>query len=150
MANVVQGTSNGEYDLARSLGLYDTCGKLPELSREIWAIIGGEAIELAREFWRRYAKSPEVVDRFDDAKIEQLSERILPYINCKFDRLGDADWTRQGFHRLKWSPSVGELQRSSAGRPSRAAWASSSSSATRARMKSEIAMPASNRRGCSS
>ena len=95
MANVVQGTSNGEYDLARSLGLYDTGGKLPELSRELWAIISGEAIELAREFWRRYAKSPEVVDRFDDAKIDQLAERILPYISSKFDRLGDADWTRQ-------------------------------------------------------
>ncbi len=60
MANVVQGTSNGEYDLARSLRLYDTSGDLPERARELWQLIGGDAKELAREFWRRYAMSPEV------------------------------------------------------------------------------------------
>ena len=78
MASVVQGTSNGEYDLARSLKLYDTGGDLPERARELWALIGGDAIELAREFWRRYAQSPEVTDRFDAAKIDDLSNRILP------------------------------------------------------------------------
>ncbi len=38
MANVVQGTSNGEYDLARSLRLYDTGGDLPERARELWQL----------------------------------------------------------------------------------------------------------------
>ncbi len=95
MANVVQGTSNGEYDLARSLRLYDTNGDLPKASSELWELIGGDAVELAREFWRRYARSPEVTDRFDDGKIEQLSSKILPYINDKFDRLDRPEWTRQ-------------------------------------------------------
>ncbi|MDP9424415.1 MAG: methyl-accepting chemotaxis protein, partial [Pseudomonadota bacterium] len=95
MASVVQGTSNGEYDLVRSLRLYDTGGDLPERSRELWALIGDGAIELAREFWRRYAKSPEVTDRFDEAKIEQLSQRILPFINDKFERLERPEWARQ-------------------------------------------------------
>ena len=67
MASVVQGTSNGEYDLARSLRLYDTNGDLPERSRELWGLIGDDAIELARDFWRRYARSRDVTDRFDDA-----------------------------------------------------------------------------------
>jgi methyl-accepting chemotaxis protein len=95
MANMVQGTSNGEYDLARSLRLYDTSGDLPKRSKELCALIGGDAVELAREFWRRYAKSPEVTDRFDDTKIEQLSQKILPYINDKFGRLDRPEWTRQ-------------------------------------------------------
>ena len=50
MTNMVQGTSNGEYDLARSLRLYDTGGDLPERSRELWALIGDGGVELAREF----------------------------------------------------------------------------------------------------
>jgi len=95
MANVVQGTSNGEYDLTRSLRLYDTIGDLPERARELWTIISGDAKEMAREFWRRYAKSPEVTDRFDDAKIEQLADRIVPFITAKFERLENPEWTSQ-------------------------------------------------------
>src|SRR5690348_7346829 len=95
MANMVQGTSNGEYDLARSLRLYDTGGDLPERARELWKLIGSDAIMLAREFWRRYSRSPEVGDSFDDAKIEQLSQRIVPYINDKFERLDQPEWNRQ-------------------------------------------------------
>jgi methyl-accepting chemotaxis protein len=95
MANVVQGSSNGDYDLVRSLRLYDTSGNLPEVSRELWALIGDDAIELARDFWRRYAKSPEVRDKFDDAKIEQLSDKILPYIRSKFERLDRPEWAGQ-------------------------------------------------------
>ena len=95
MASVVQGTSNGEYDLARSLHLYDTAGDLPSRSRELWQLIGGDAIVLAREFWRRYAKSPEVTDRFNDAKIEQLAGKIVPFIGSKFERVDQPQWTRQ-------------------------------------------------------
>jgi methyl-accepting chemotaxis protein len=95
MANVVQGTSNGEYDLARSLRLYDTSGDLPQRARELWSAISDDGIEMAREFWRRYAKSPEVRDQFDDGKIEQLAERIVPFIASKFERIDKADWTQQ-------------------------------------------------------
>ena len=62
MASVVQGTSNGEYDLVRGLRLYDTSGDLPSRARELWAQVGTDGIEMAREFWRRYARSPEVQD----------------------------------------------------------------------------------------
>src|SRR5262245_20949624 len=95
MASVVQGTSNGEYDLARSLRLYDTGGELPQRAQELWALIGDNGVVLAREFWRRYAKSPEVTDHFDEAKIDQMAKRILPYISDKFDRLDRSDWTQQ-------------------------------------------------------
>jgi len=95
MGSVVQGTSNGEYDLARSLRLYDTAGDLPDRSRELWALIGDGAVEMAREFWRRYARSPEVSDRFDQGRIEQLSRKILPFIASKFEQLDNPEWTRQ-------------------------------------------------------
>jgi len=95
MANVVQGTSSGEYDLARSLRLYDTSGDLPERARELWAVISGDAKEMAREFWRRYAQSPEVKDQFDDAKIDKLADRIVPFITAKFERIDHPQWTDQ-------------------------------------------------------
>jgi len=95
MANVVQGTSNGEYDLARSLRLYDTSGDLPERARELWKVISGDAKEMAREYWRRYAKSPEVNDRFDESKIEQLADKIVPFINAKFEHIERREWTDQ-------------------------------------------------------
>ena len=79
MASVVQGTSNGNYDLARGLRLYDTSGDLPERARAICGrMIQDDGIEMAREFWRRYARSPEVREPIDDAKIEQLADRHRP------------------------------------------------------------------------
>jgi methyl-accepting chemotaxis protein len=95
MAKVVQGTSNGDYDLARSLHLYDTNGDLPGRARELWQLIAGDATEMAREFWRRYAKSPEVREQFDSAKIDELAERITPFIGEKFERIDRPEWTRQ-------------------------------------------------------
>ena len=95
MASVVQGTSNGDYDLARGLGLYDISGDLPARARSLWAQISDSGSDLAREFWRRYARSPEVKDQFDDAKIERLAEKILPYIAAKFERIDNPEWANQ-------------------------------------------------------
>ena len=95
MANVVQGTSNGEYDLARSLHLYDTSGDLPGRARGLWELIAGDAKDLAREFWRRYAISPEVKEKFDERKIDQLADKILPFIQAKFERLDQPKWTHE-------------------------------------------------------
>jgi len=95
MANVVQGSSTGEYDLARSLRLYDTNGDLPERARELWTIISGDAKEMAREYWRRYAQSPEVHDQFDNAKVEKLADKIVPFINAKFEHIERREWTDQ-------------------------------------------------------
>jgi methyl-accepting chemotaxis protein len=95
MANVVQGTSSGEYDLVGSLRLYDTGGDLPERARELWQAISGDAKEMAREYWRRYARSPEVKDRFDETKIDQLAEKIVPFIHAKFEHIESREWTDQ-------------------------------------------------------
>jgi methyl-accepting chemotaxis protein len=93
MASVVQGTSSGDYDLTRGLRLYDTSGDLPARARELWAQVGSDGIEMAREFWRRYARSPEVQEQFDDAKIERLAEKILPYVASKFEQVDQVEWT---------------------------------------------------------
>jgi methyl-accepting chemotaxis protein len=94
MASVVQGT-NGTYDLTRGLRLYDTSGDLPDRARALWALIKDEAPEMAREFWRRYAISPEVREPIHPDKIEHLAQRIVPYIANKFERLDQPEWTRQ-------------------------------------------------------
>ena len=94
MASVVQGT-NGNYDLPRGLRLYDIDGDLPERARALWTLIKDDGIEMAREFWRRYAQSPEVREPIDAAKIESLAARILPYIANKFERIDNPEWTHQ-------------------------------------------------------
>jgi len=94
MASVIQGT-NGSYDLARGLRLYDVGGDLPERARALWAIVQDDATEMAREFWRRYARSPEVHEQFDEARIDQLAQRIVPFITNKYERLDKEEWTEQ-------------------------------------------------------
>ena len=92
MTSVVQGT-DGTYDLERGLRLYDTDGDLPGRARELWGHINHAGIDMAREFWRRYARSPEVRETFTDAEIEDLAKRIAPYIASKFEQLDQPEWT---------------------------------------------------------
>jgi len=95
MSKVIQGMSNGDYDLSRGLRLYDVSGDLPERARELWTIISADAPEMAREFWRRYAKSPEIKDGFDADKIDRLADKIVPFIRSKFEQLDRPEWTQQ-------------------------------------------------------
>ena len=94
MASVVQG-SNGNYDLARGLRLYDISGDLPERARALWALIKDDATEMAREFWRRYAQSPEVREPIDAAKVEHLASPFIAYIANKFERIDQPEWVLQ-------------------------------------------------------
>ncbi|WP_118857795.1 methyl-accepting chemotaxis protein [Sphingomonas mesophila] len=95
MATIVGSSNGGEYDLARGLALYDVAGDLPQRARELWAYLAADSLEIAREFWRRYAQSPEVRDRFDETRIDRLAARIQPYIAAKFERVDDPTWSRQ-------------------------------------------------------
>ncbi|MCY7339820.1 MAG: hypothetical protein LH465_07730, partial [Sphingomonas bacterium] len=94
MASVVHGT-NDNYDLVRGLQFYDTSGDLPGRARLLWSHIHHASLDMARDFWRRYAQSPEVKETIDVAKIEQLAARITPYIASKFERLDQPEWTNQ-------------------------------------------------------
>jgi methyl-accepting chemotaxis protein len=62
---------------------------------------------MAREFWRRYARSPEVQEQFDDSKIEKLAERILPYIAAKFERIDHPEWAAQAQGYVEKALSAG-------------------------------------------
>ena len=80
----VRGNSGSSYDLARALRLYESDGPLPERAAELWRVIAPAEKDLAREFWRRYRQSEEVRDSISDEKLEELSDRIVPYLRDKF------------------------------------------------------------------
>jgi methyl-accepting chemotaxis protein len=95
MATIVGIAGQGDYDLGRALALYDPAGDLAVRARELWSYLEADSIEMAREFWRRYAMSPEVSESFEPARIEELAARIQPYVAKKFSALDDPEWTRQ-------------------------------------------------------
>lgn len=101
MATVVGSASNGEYDLGRGLAMYDLAGDLPLRARELWSYLADDSLEIAREFWHRYAKSPEVRDVFDTGKVEALSRRIQPYVAAKFERIDQPEWAMTAFDFVK-------------------------------------------------
>ena len=92
MATAMHNTTGGDYDLARGLRFYDATGELAERSQKLWAVIGSFDLDIAREFWRQYSRSPEIGQRFDDSKIEQLSASIAPYLRAKFERIDRPEW----------------------------------------------------------
>ena len=98
MASVVQGTERQLRSRARSAPLRHQ--RRP--ARAGAPLVGGDRRRcarngaLAREFWRRYARSPEVRDPIDAAKIEASRRGIVPYIANKFERVDQPEWTEPG------------------------------------------------------
>nr|WP_294849679.1 methyl-accepting chemotaxis protein [uncultured Sphingomonas sp.] len=81
------------YDLARSLALYDLDGDLPQRARELWSIIGEDRSAIAREYWARYARSPEVRDKFEHDRMEAHVRIITPMIADRFENIALSGWT---------------------------------------------------------
>jgi methyl-accepting chemotaxis protein len=88
----VRGNSGSTYDLARGLRLYEGDGPLPERAAELWRHLAPAELDLARDFWRRYRQSEEVREPISDAKVEELANRILPYLRDKFARAASPQW----------------------------------------------------------
>ncbi len=93
MGTVVGSNSNGEYDLARGLALYDSAGDLAQRSRELWSLLEADSFEMAREFWARYARSPELSVPFDLVQIDDHAAKIQPFVAMKFARIEHPEWT---------------------------------------------------------
>jgi len=93
MGTVVGSNISGDYDVTRGLALYDPAGDLAHRSRELWSRLEGDSITMAREFWARYAQSPELAVPFDTSKLDEYAAKIQPYIAMKFSRIEHPEWT---------------------------------------------------------
>jgi methyl-accepting chemotaxis protein len=65
---------------AERFAMFDGKGDLVENSRELWGVIEDDVHRVARSFWIRYLRSPEVNTRVDEAKLESLTRRIFPFL----------------------------------------------------------------------
>jgi len=83
----------------RRLRAFDPDGTLPARAAALWSAVQGHERAIARNFWRRYREHSDGKQMFDDAKLEQLAERILPYLRDKFLRLTEPGWvhTARGY-----------------------------------------------------
>ena len=79
-------------DLKRRIELFDMDGRLEADCREIWALIEPHKREVARAYWERYARSDEIDRPIGPDKIEELTDRIVPHIVAKHERLADPEW----------------------------------------------------------
>jgi len=80
------------YDLARGLREFDTTGDLPQRAAELWGLIEADAIEMCRAFWRRYRSTVEIKIPISDSKLEELSQRILPFVRSQFAEAERPGW----------------------------------------------------------
>jgi methyl-accepting chemotaxis protein len=90
-----KGGKRHNYDLRRGLHLYEAGPDLPGRAAALWRRISHAEMEIAREFWRRYRQSDELKAPIDDPQLEQLAERILPYLRNKFARIDQPAWVDQ-------------------------------------------------------
>ncbi|GAA3996426.1 methyl-accepting chemotaxis protein [Sphingomonas humi] len=79
----------------RRLRAFDHSGDLPERAERLWNELGQpHEMRLARAFWSAYRQCADARGGFDDAKLEALSKRILPYMRDKYLRIGDTAWVK--------------------------------------------------------
>jgi methyl-accepting chemotaxis protein len=79
-------------ELKRRIGFYDADGLLEAQCLEIWALIEPDKRRIARAYWERYARSDEIDREISPAKIEELTDRIVPHIEAKHGALSDPRW----------------------------------------------------------
>jgi methyl-accepting chemotaxis protein len=81
-----------EIGLERRLASFDRDGTLEADCREIWSLIEPAKTEIARQFWVEYARAPGIPFELDDAKIDELTKRIIPYVEAKYSNVRDPAW----------------------------------------------------------
>jgi methyl-accepting chemotaxis protein len=100
---------HAQYDLELGLRLFDEDGTLPERARRLWSLIEEDVAEVAGCYWRRYRRSPEVPAPISDAKLEELSVRIVPFLRAHFGSIADRAWTEtcRGYVAAAFENGVG-------------------------------------------
>ena len=83
---------DGEVRVSERLSMFDPSGELPARSAEIWAIVKPEAERIARAYWERYARSPELKRPISPEKMDGLVRRLLPYLEDRMARIADDAW----------------------------------------------------------
>lgn len=81
-----------EVRLDTRIEAYDPDGTLEADCREILALLGSEKERVARQFWIEYARSPNIPFPLDEAKIDELTKRIIPYVEAKFGNIRNPKW----------------------------------------------------------
>jgi methyl-accepting chemotaxis protein len=76
----------------RRLRAFDSSGDLEARTTALWSVVGSHELEVARSFWRCYREHSADQVQMSDAKLEKLSQRIVPYIRDKFLRPADLGW----------------------------------------------------------
>jgi methyl-accepting chemotaxis protein len=85
-------TGVDELRLGERFAAFDRDGTLAADCREIWSLIRDEREEVARQFWVEYARAPNLPQPLDEAKIEALTQRIIPYVEAKYADIADPKW----------------------------------------------------------
>ncbi|MDQ3140088.1 MAG: methyl-accepting chemotaxis protein [Pseudomonadota bacterium] len=83
---------NGEVNVRDKIALFDSDGTLGPDCAEIWSLIAGEVMIIARAFWEQYARSPDLSEAIPEAKLDDLTRRIAPYIEAKYSAIADQKW----------------------------------------------------------
>ena len=79
-------------DLKARLAMFDPDGQLVEDCREIWQLIEPLKEEIARQFWVEYARSPNLPYKLDEKKIDDLTQRIIAYVEARYANIADEAW----------------------------------------------------------
>src|SRR5688572_9543267 len=79
-------------DLKARLAMFDPDGTLADDCREIRSLIEPAKEQIARQFWIEYARSPNLPYKLDEKKIDELSQRIIAYVEARYANIDDDKW----------------------------------------------------------
>ena len=81
-----------EVRLEGRIEMFDLSGELVGRCAEIWRHVSGEAEAIARAYWTQYARSSEVKQPIGAKKMDELVQRLIPYLTARYTTLGDRRW----------------------------------------------------------
>jgi methyl-accepting chemotaxis protein len=82
----------GDVSIKGRFELFDGNGKLADEAREIWTVFAPQAERIARAFWARYARSPELETALSDAEIDTRAAGTAEFLRLKFNDISGQAW----------------------------------------------------------
>jgi methyl-accepting chemotaxis protein len=95
-----------EVTLESRIRMYGIDEALVADCREFWILVEGDALRIARRFWIQYSASPDIARPIEGPKLEELAQRIIPYLKLRFNDLRDPRWVDYGYNYVSAAMSA--------------------------------------------
>ncbi|HEY7809729.1 MAG TPA: methyl-accepting chemotaxis protein [Allosphingosinicella sp.] len=83
---------SGSVDIEAKLAMFGIDEAVAQDCRDFWTLANAQGLRIGRRFWTQYAAATPGARPITGEKLEELAERVLPYLQMRYDRVQNPRW----------------------------------------------------------